>query len=242
LSTFALNIDDREEKILKYLPLVKFISGRVISGRVPYVDMDDLVNYGIIGLIDAIDKFDPSKGVKFETYASLRIKGAIIDELRKLSWVPRSASSKITKLNEARDTLRERLKREPTDVELSSELQIDTSELHKIESYVNYLSVVSLDDIIFQSDSDDISLSSTIEDDKSPRPEKILEEREKFYILKEAIEMMGDKDRLVLTLYYYEKLTLKEIGQVLDVSESRVSQIHSRAILRLRDNFKKLGY
>lgn len=242
MSTFALNIDDREEKILKYLPLVKFISGRVISGRVPYVDMDDLVNYGIIGLIDAIDKFDPSKGVKFETYASLRIKGAIIDELRKLSWVPRSASSKITKLNEARDTLRERLKREPTDVELSSELQIDTSELHKIESYVNYLSVVSLDDIIFQSDSDDISLSSTIEDDKSPRPEKILEEREKFYILKEAIEMMGDKDRLVLTLYYYEKLTLKEIGQVLDVSESRVSQIHSRAILRLRDNFKKLGY
>lgn len=242
MSSYALGYETREEKIVRYLPLVKFIASRIFTGRMSPVDQDDLINYGVIGLIDAIDRFDTSKGVKFETYASLRIKGAIIDELRKLNWMPRSAISKISRLNEVKETLKEKLDREPNSSEIASELGVSMSDLRKIESYVNYLSVVSLDEIIFQSDDDEIFLSSTIEDEKSPRPDNVLEEKEKFHMLKGAIDMLEEKDKLILNLYYHEKLTLKEIGQVLDISESRVSQLHSRIILRLRDNLKKLKY
>jgi len=242
VNSYALKADSREEKIVGYLPLVKFIAGRIMIGRTWPVDIDDLVNYGVIGLIDAIDKFDTSRGVKFETYASLRIKGAIIDELRKLSWMPRSAMGKISKLNHVKEALKEKLGREPSSQEIASGLEVTILELGKIESYINYLSVVSLDEVIFQSDEDEIFLSSTIEDKSSPRPDNVLEDREKLTILKSAIDMLSEKDKLILNLYYYEKLTLKEIGNVLDISESRVSQIHSRVILRLRDNLKKLNY
>lgn len=242
MSSYALNIESRQEKIIAYLPLVKYIASRIVIGKMSPVDLDDLVSFGVIGLIDAIDKFDTEKGVKFETYASLRIKGAIIDELRKLSWMPRSALSKITRLNEVKDELKEKLGREPNSSELAAGLEVPVSDLRKIENYVNYLSVVSLEEVIFQSDDDEIFLSATIEDVKSPRPENMMEEKEKFEMLKKSIDMLDEKDKLVLNLYYYEKLTLKEIGHVLDISESRVSQIHSRVILRLRDNLKKLHY
>jgi len=240
VSTYALNIESREEKIITYLPLVKYIAGRIAIGKMSPVDLDDLISFGVIGLIDAIDRFDPEKGVKFETYASLRIKGAIIDELRKLSWIPRSALGKITKLNEVKDDLKEKLGREPNSSELAAGLSLSINDLRKIENYVNYLSVVSLEEIIFKSDEDEIFLGDTIEDEKSPRPESVLEEKEKLQMLKKSIEMLDEKDRLLLNLYYYEKLTLKEIGHVLNISESRVSQLHSRAILRLRNILKKL--
>jgi len=242
LSSHAQNFETRDEIIMRYLPLVKFIAGRIFISKLSSVDTDDLTGYGVIGLIDAIAKFDPAKGVKFETYASLRIRGAIIDELRKINWMPRTVITKVSKLNEVRENLKSKLGREPRSSELAEGLGISLEELRKTESYINYLSIISLDEIIFQSDDDDIFLHSTVEDCSSPRPENVLEDKEKLIMLKKAIVMLDEKDKLVLNLYYYEKLTLKEIGQALEVSESRVSQIHSRAILRLRDNLKKLNY
>ncbi|MCX7950380.1 MAG: FliA/WhiG family RNA polymerase sigma factor [Clostridiales bacterium] len=234
--------NEREEMILKYLPYVKYIASRMIMGLPPGVEFDDLVSYGIIGLIDAIEKFDTSKGIKFETYATLRIKGAIIDELRKISWMPKSAFSKLTQLNVAREKLEVTLNREPSEQELAEYLGITVEDVRLTESYINYLSVVSLEDIFFKSDDEDIQVKNMIENENSPQPEKIIEEEEKIFILKKAIDMLHEKDKLVLQLYYFEKLTLKEIGKVLEITESRVSQLHSRAILRLRENLKKLNY
>ncbi|HBM81486.1 MAG: FliA/WhiG family RNA polymerase sigma factor [Clostridiales bacterium] len=242
LNSFVSNNETREEKIIRYLPLVKYIVGRTFVSKYSPVSVDDLISFGVIGLIDAIDKFDPSKGVKFETYACIRIKGAIIDELRKLNWVPRSTTAKVSKLNQAREKLKNELKREPTDEETADALGIDLYELRKIEGYINYLSMESLDEVVFQSDGDDVHLYSLIEDERSPRPEKMIEDREMIKVLKKAIDMLNEKDRLVLALYYYEKLTLKEIGKLLGITESRVCQIHSRVIIRLRENMKKMNY
>lgn len=234
--------DEREEMIIRYLPFVKYIASRLIIGTPPGIEFDDLVSYGIIGLIDAIEKYDPSKGIKFETYATLRIKGAIIDELRKISWMPKSAFSKLTQLNLAREKLEAKLNREPTEKELAEYLGVSVNEIRSTESYINYLSVVSLEDIFYKSDDEDIHFKNMIENENSPQPDKVLEEEEKVLMLKKAIDMLPEKDKLILQLYYYEKLTLKEIGKVLEITESRVSQIHSRAIVRLRENLKKLSY
>ncbi len=228
--------------ILKYIPYVKYIASRLVSGKPPGVESEDLVSFGILGLIDAIEKFDPSKGLKFETYATLRIRGAIIDELRKISWIPKSAFSKLSLLNQARGELESELYREPSDDELSKKMNISLSEVHQIQSYVNYVSVISLDEVFFKSDDEELQFKNIVEDVTSPQPEKILEEDEKLIILNNALQMLSEKDRIILNLYYYEKLTLKEIGKILDVSESRVSQLHSRAIIRIRENLKKLQY
>lgn len=241
MSVYDVSVESREEKIVKYLPLVKFIAGRIMVKKIPYFDIDDIYQYGVIGLIDAIDRYDPLRGVKFETYASIRIKGEIIDEVRRQSWVPRSVVEKISKLNEIREQLKANLNREPSDAELSSSLGISSEELRKSENYVNYLSLVSLEDIIYDSDDEGL-LYSVVENENSPKPDVILEEKEKHEILKKSIDMLDDKDKLLLNLYYNEKLTLKEIGSLLKVSESRVCQLHSRAILRLRANIKKLHY
>jgi RNA polymerase sigma factor for flagellar operon FliA len=235
-------LDEREEMILKYLPYVKYIASRLVSGKPPGIEFEDLISYGIIGLIDAIEKFEPSKGIKFETYATLRIKGSIIDELRKISWIPKSAFSKLSTLNQARDTLEASLNREPTDNELAEAMNISLDELSSIQLYVNYMSLISLDEVLFKSDEEDMYFKSIIVDENSPLPEAVLEENEKLKYLQDGINMMSDKDKLLLNLYYYEKLTLKEIGNILGVSESRVSQLHSRAIIRLRENLGKLKY
>lgn len=239
---YALNSETREEKIIRYLPLVKYIAGRIAIGKGAPVDVEDLYGYGVIGLIDAIDRFDAAKGVKFETYASFRIKGAIIDELRKLSWMPRTAIAKVAKLNETRDSLKASLGREPLDNEIADALNMPLEEMRKIENYINYLSFVSLDEVLFQPDDEKNAVNASIEDRNSPRPDNIIEDRERFIMLKKAIDLLGEKDKLVLNLYYNEKMTLKEIGRVLNVTESRVSQLHSRAILRLRENLRKLNY
>ncbi|SHE35072.1 FliA/WhiG family RNA polymerase sigma factor [Caloramator proteoclasticus] len=234
--------DEREEMILKYIPYVKYIASRLLIGIPPGIEFDDLVSYGIIGLIDAIEKFDPTKGIKFETYATLRIKGAIIDELRKISWMPKSAFSKLTQLNLARENLESKLNREPTEKELADYIGVSVNDIRTTESYINYLSVISLEDIFYKSDDEDIQFKNMIENENSPQPDKIFEEEEMLTTLKKALNMLPEKDKLVLQLYYYEKLTLKEIGKILEITESRVSQLHSRAIIRLRENMKKLSY
>ena len=221
----------------KYIPLVKYIAGQVILGKNKYIEYEDLVGYGMVGLMDAISKFDEEKGMKFSTYASIRIRGAMIDEMRRNSPISKGAMDKLNKYNKALEILQNRNFREPNKEEIAKELNISEKEVSEVEGYINYISISSLDSIIYGED--DISIKSLIEDTSSIRPDYILEEKEEIEILKNSIEQLSEKDKIVLNLYYYEGLTLKEIGAVLEVSESRVCQLHSRAILNLRKLMKK---
>lgn len=221
----------------KYIPLVKYIAGRVILGKNKYIEYEDLVGYGMVGLMDALSKFDKDKGMKFSTYASIRIRGAMIDEMRRNSPISKGAMDKLNKYNRALETLQNRNLREPNRKELAEELNVSEKEVSEVEGYINYISISSLDSIIYGED--DISVKSIIEDTSGIRPDIILEEKEEIEILKKSIEKLNEKDRIVLNLYYYEGLTLKEIGMILEVSESRVCQLHSRAVLNLRKFMKK---
>jgi RNA polymerase sigma factor for flagellar operon FliA len=235
------NTSIKGEIVKKYIPLVKYIASRVIIGKSKYIDYEDLVGYGMIGLMDAINKFDETKGMKFSSYASIRIKGAMIDEIRKNSPISKGAIDKLNRYNEAIEWLQKQLNREPSNKEISERLGISLGEMSEIENYINYISIVSLEDLIFSED-DDMPLMSTVVDEKSPSPEKNLEKKEQLEYLTKAIELLNEKDRTVLSLYYFEELTLKEIGKVLSVSESRVCQLHSRALVHLRKSMQKLKY
>lgn len=237
----AQGLDMKEEIVKKYIPLVKYIASRVIIGKTKYIEYEDLVSYGMLGLMDAIGKFDDTRGMKFSTYSSIRIKGSMIDEIRKNSPISKGAMDKLNRYNAAVETLQNSLCREPSDMEIASELKITLKEMVQIENYINYISIVSLEDLIF-SDDDDIPLIGTIQDNKSPSPEKKLEEKEELEYLAKSLDMLNEKDKTVLSLYYYEGFTLKEIGKVLNVSESRVCQLHSRAIVHLRKAMQKLKY
>lgn len=234
-------VDGKEQIIEEYISLVKYIASRVMFGKNKYMEYEDLVSYGMIGLMDAINKYDSSKGMKFSSYASIRIKGAMIDELRKNRPISKGAMDKLNKYNKAIEDLQSHLLREPTNIEIADHLGITMNEVAEIENYINYISMVSLESVIF-SDDEDINLMGIIEDKTSPSPDSYLENKEKLEILTKAIELLKEKDRMILNLYYYEGLTLKEIGKVLEVSESRVCQLHSRAIRNLRDCMKKLHY
>ncbi len=237
----AKGLDMKEELVKKYIPLVKYIASRVIIGKTKYIEYEDLVSYGMLGLMDAIGKFDDTRGMKFSTYSSIRIKGAMIDEIRKNSPISKGAMDKLNRYNSAVERLQKSLGREPSDKEIAHELKITLKEMIEIENYINYISIVSLEDLIFSED-DDIPLIGTIQDNKSPSPEKSLEEKEELEYLAKSLDMLNEKDKTVLTLYYYEGFTLKEIGKVLSVSESRVCQLHSRAIVHLRKVMQKLKY
>ncbi|MBK1812904.1 FliA/WhiG family RNA polymerase sigma factor [Clostridium sp. YIM B02505] len=231
----------RDKIVEKYIPLVKYIASRVILGKSKYVEYDDLVGYGMVGLMDAMKKFDESKGMKFSTYASIRIKGAMIDEIRRNSPISKGAMDKLNRYNEVIDSLQKSLGKEPSNEEIAKALNMTLEGVGEIENYINYISIVSLENIVF-SDDDDISIMGIIEDKNSPSPEKTLEEKEEVEMLSKALGLLNEKDGIVLSLYYYEGLTLKEIGKVLEVSESRVCQLHSRAIRNLRAAMKKLHY
>ncbi|APH19917.1 FliA/WhiG family RNA polymerase sigma factor [Clostridium botulinum] len=235
------NLYVKEEIVKKYIPLVKYIASRVIIGKTKYIEYEDLVSYGMIGLMDALNKFDESKGMKFSTYASIRIKGSMIDELRRNSPISKGAMDKLNRYNEAIEKLQKKLNKEPNLIQIADELNISLKEVSEIENYINYISVISLEDLIFSSE-DEVPLIGTIKDEKSPSPEKHVEENEQLDYLAKAIELLNEKDRLVVTLYYYEELTLKEIGKILNVSESRVCQLHSRAIIHLKKAMAKLKY
>jgi RNA polymerase sigma factor for flagellar operon FliA len=227
--------DVREQLILQYAPLVKYVAGRVGAGMPSNVEHADLVSYGMFGLMDAIDKFDVSKGFKFETYAITRIKGAIIDELRSLDWVPRSVRTRAREIERAIAELERQLMRAPTDEEIAARLGIETSELETSLSEISRSSMAALDELWTpQGGGDQISLIDTIEDTSGPDPGLSLEQTELKEALGEAIAHLPEREKLVVTLYYYEELTLREIGEVLGVTESRVSQLHTKAVLRLK--------
>lgn len=237
----ANEVDRKEQIIQEYIPLVKYIASRVMFGKNKYMEYEDLVSYGMIGLMDALNKFDSTKGMKFSSYASIRIKGAMIDELRKNRPISKGAMDKLNRYNKAIDILQGEFLREPTNDEIAKHLDISLSEVAEIENYINYISMVSLESVIF-SDDEDVNLIGIIEDKNSPSPDTYLQDKEQLEILTKAISLLKEKDRTILNLYYYEKLTLKEIGAILNVSESRVCQLHSRSIANLRECMKKLHY
>ncbi|WP_138202604.1 FliA/WhiG family RNA polymerase sigma factor [Haloimpatiens lingqiaonensis] len=237
----AIAANNREEIIKKYIPLVKYIASRVIIGKTKYIEYEDLVSYGLLGLMDAMQKFDEGKGMKFSTYASIRIRGSMIDEIRRNSPISKGAMDKLNKYNAVVEKLQREYCREPSREEISKELNLSLKELGEIENYINYISLVSLEELIFSKD-DEIPLKNAIEDENSPNPIESFEKKEQLQYLTKAITMLGEKDKTIVSLYYYEGLTLKQIGGILGVSESRVCQLHSRAILNIRNILKKLKY
>src|SRR3954453_23789507 len=226
----------RERLILHYSPLVKYVAGRVGVGLPPNIEQADLVSYGIFGLIDAIEKFDISRAIKFETYAISRIKGAIIDELRAIDWIPRSVRYKAREVEKAYAALEARLHRTPTEPEVAAELSINLEDLHQIFSQVSFVNVVALDELLNVGGErgDKLSLVDTLEDTKAEDPVSAFETEETKYLLARAINTLPEREKIVVTLYYYEGLTLAEIGQVLGVTESRICQMHTKAVLQLR--------
>lgn len=234
-------VEGKEQIVVEYIPLVKYIASRVSLGKNKYMEYEDLVSYGMIGLMDAISKYDKTKGMKFSSYASIRIKGAIIDELRKCRPISKGAMDKLSRYNEAIEAFQCEYFREPSISEIAKAMELSISEVSEIENYINYISVVSLENVIF-SDGEDITVMGIIEDKNSPSPEARYEKEEEIETLAKSIESLKEKDKTVLNLYYYEGLTLKEIGKVLNVSESRVCQLHSRAIRNLREKMKKMNY
>ena len=223
----------RDRLIVHYSPLVKYVAGRVASGLPQSVDQGDLVASGIFGLIDAIEKFDTSRGIKFETYAVRRIKGAIIDELRSIDWVPRSVRTKARRVEQAYAILEHRLLRTPTDPEVAAEMGISHDELQDIFTQTSFVGLVALDEVLRGSEGQSQTLGDTVAD-QGVGPVTAFEAEETKRMLAAAINRLGEREKLVLSLYYYEGLTLAEIGRVLGVTESRVSQIHSKAVLQLR--------
>jgi RNA polymerase sigma factor FliA len=226
----------RDRLILTYAPLVKYVAGRIGSGLPAHVDEGDLVSYGLLGLIGAIERFDPQRDIKFETYAIARIKGAIIDELRSLDWVPRSVRSRAREIERAIADLEAKLGRAPTDEEIASKVGISTSDLEDSLTEISRSSIAALDELwtVSSEGGDAVSLLDTIEDVEGPDPQMELTQTETKEALGEAIARLPEREKLVVTLYYYEELTLREIGEVLGVTESRVSQLHTKAILRLK--------
>ena len=224
----------REQLILHYSPLVKYVAGRVGVGMPSNVEHADLVSYGIFGLMDAIEKFDIDKGFKFETYAITRIRGAILDELRSIDWVPRSVRSKARRIEQAMQRLEHRLQRTPTDAELAEELQVSSEELEDMLSSVSMTSIAALDDAFDVGEGERIALKDTIEDDAMVRPEEHVDDVEMRNLLRDAITRLSEREQTVLGLYYFESMTLSQIGDILGVTESRICQIHTKAVLRLR--------
>jgi RNA polymerase sigma factor for flagellar operon FliA len=227
----------RESLILNYSPLVKYVAGRVSVGLPQNIEQADLVSYGIFGLIDAIEKFDPGRDIKFETYAISRIRGAIIDELRAIDWIPRSVRSKAREVERAIGKLENDLKRPPSDGELAAELGVSVDDLQGMLNQINLVSVVALDELLSPGGEkgEKMSLVDTLEDADAPDPVLTFESEETRQILAKSVNILPERERLVITLYYYEGLTLAEIGSVLGVTESRVCQMHTKAVLELRN-------
>ncbi|MCP4724336.1 MAG: FliA/WhiG family RNA polymerase sigma factor [bacterium] len=224
----------KEQIVLKHVNLVKYVAGRMMFTLPPSVDSDDLESAGIMGLIDAIDRFDPKYGVKFESYAIPRIKGAMLDELRKLDWIPRSIRSKARELEKVIRSIENTKGSPATDEEIASKMNISMDDYFNLLREVSAVSLMSLDNVIFDDEGGKGELHEVIEDKTEPVPDEAINKDELKDLIMKSIDDLPETERLVIALYYYEELTLKEIGQVLQLSESRISQIHTKTILSLR--------
>jgi len=231
----------RETFIKQYAPLVKYVAGKVAVGMPNNVEFDDLVGYGVFGLIDAIDKYDPDKNVKFKTYAVTRIRGAIFDELRLIDFVPRSVRQKTREIETTISSLEAQLGRTATDVEVASAVGMNEAEYIKVIQKISGTSIISLNDLWYSGDDNDkVSIGDSIESPSSLNPDVMVVNEEIRRVIVDAINELPDKEKKILVLYYYEDLTLKDIGRVLQVTESRVSQLHTKAVLHLRSKLTNI--
>jgi len=232
----------KNEIVLAHLPLVKYLAGRLAVKLPSFIGQEDLESYGVFGLLEAVEKFNPDLGVSFKAYAYNRIRGAMIDEIRKLNWIPRTLWQKIQHLNATREKLQKELGEQVASDALARAMGITVTELYKLEGQVNLLSLSSLDETVSIGDGERVRWGDMIQDSDSPDPLDVIEKEESKRLLIKATEELPEKDRTVLALYYQEELTLKEIGKVLDVSESRVCQLHTRALNRLRGKLEQAAY
>ncbi len=240
-SRCSLGQEERDALIVEYAPMIRYIAQRIADRLPANIELDDLISTGVLGLIDAIEKYDSSKGAKFKTYAEFRVRGSIMDELRALDWVPRSVRHKASVIENAHKKLEQKLGREATDEEAAKEMGLS------IEGYFENLNaaqsrpVFSLDDLgISDQKGDKKSLLECLAGNKDSDPQTSIRLEELKKIIAKAIDSLSEKERLMISLYYYEELTMKEIGLILGITESRVSQIHSKAVLRLRLKLKKI--
>ncbi len=228
----------KEQIIIEYAPLVRFIAQKIASRLPPNIELDDMISCGVIGLMDAIEKFDPSRDNKFKTYAEFRIRGAILDELRSQDWVPRSVRERAKLVERAYAKLEKELGRPATDEEMCEELLITMDEFHELINKSKSVSLLNIEDAAAMSKGDKKLMVSLMETSRSANPQSAVGYKKAQEIIKDGIKSLPEKQRLVLSLYYFEDLNLKEIGQVLDVTESRVSQLHTQAIFKLKAKLK----
>jgi RNA polymerase sigma factor for flagellar operon FliA len=232
--------DLKEQIVLEHTPLIRYIVNRIALRLPSHIDLDDLHNTGVIGLMDAIDKYDPEKNCKFKTYAEFRIKGAILDQLRSLDWVPRSIRQKSRRLEQAYAEVEQRLGRPATEQEIAEALGLELGQFHFLVNQVRGVSMINLDELRAGGESDQPLHGDLFEDVKAENPFLLLKSREMRQAIAECIASLPEKERLVISLYYYEDLNMKEIGNVLEITESRVCQIHTKAVARLRSKLRGL--
>lgn len=225
----------KEALIVHYVELVKIVAGRLYNSKNRELEYDDLVSFGIIGLIDAIEKFDIDKNVKFETYANIRVRGAIIDQIRSLDWIPRSARQKYKDMEEAIDVLQSKFEGEISEEMIANQMDISVNDLNKMLGEFTTFSIVSLEEKLSEN-----SGFNPVSENQDFQPESNILDSDLKSQLRNSIDQLPERERLIVSLYYYSELTYKEIAEVLEISESRISQLHTKAILKLKGSLKDL--
>ena len=236
-----ITTENREEVIKRYSPMIKYVANRIAMRLPPHIEVDDLISVGVLGLMDAISKYDSSRGAKFKTYAEFRVRGAILDELRAMDWVPRSIRQKASNVDKVVQTLQAKLSRSPEDEEVAKEMGITLDQFHNTLNETKSIPIFSLEDLgIAKESGEQQSLLDCLAGKADADPQTQIRLIELKEIIAKAIDALPEKERLMVSLYYYEELTMKEIGAVLEITESRVSQIHSKAVYRLRTKLKAI--
>ena len=236
-----ITTENREKVIIQYSPMIKYVANRIAMRLPPHIEVDDLISVGVLGLMDAITKYDSSRGAKFKTYAEFRVRGAILDELRSMDWVPRSIRQKASKVDKVVQGLQAKLRRTPEDEEVAKEMGLSLDQFHETLNETKSIPIFSLEDLgIAKESGDQQSLLDCLAGKADADPQTQVRLVELKGIIAKAIDALPEKERLMVSLYYYEELTMKEIGAVLDITESRVSQIHSKAVYRLRTKLKAI--
>jgi len=234
-------LENRDEMIIAHMPMVRYLVNRIASQLPPHLDREDLMSAAIIGLITAAERFDPARGVQFKTFVEQRIRGTIMDELRAQDWLTRSVRDKYKRLEREFAVLEQKLGRNPTSEEVAEAMEMGLEEYFRLLEEVHFLSVVSLDDSWEDEDGSPFGLLDVLEDKRAENPQQQMLNREMVSQMADAIEALPERERIVITLYYFEDLNLKEIGGVLGLTESRICQIHSQAVLRLRSKIRNMG-